>query len=165
MDILREKIADDRFINLIRKFLSAGYLENWVYHRTHSGTPQGSVISPILTNVYLSKLDNKLETLRQAHSQGPYRKRNVAHIALMQARKDLLKQGETDPSCRDHLQGQLHRLNQEILRTPAAHYDDPAYARRIFPPPQSDNVLISRSLVCFSKPFCTHVIAHDSLVF
>jgi hypothetical protein len=129
LDILREKIADDRFINLIRKFLSAGYLENWAYHRTYSGTPQGSVLSPILTNVYLSKLDDKLETLCQAHSQGPYRKRNVAHIALMQARKDLLKQGETDPSCRDHLQGQLHRLNQEILRTPAAHDDDPAYAR------------------------------------
>lgn len=63
LDILREKIADDRFINLIRKFLTAGYLENWVYHRTHRGTPQGSVISPILTNVYLSQLDGKLGAL------------------------------------------------------------------------------------------------------
>jgi retron-type reverse transcriptase len=55
LDILREKIDDDRMINLIRKFLTAGDLENWVYHRTYSGTPQGSVISPIFTNVYLSK--------------------------------------------------------------------------------------------------------------
>ena len=46
LDILREKIQDDRFINLIRKFLNAGYLEDWKYHRTYSGTPQGSVISP-----------------------------------------------------------------------------------------------------------------------
>lgn len=45
VDILREKIADDRFLNLIRKFLRAGYLENWVYHRTYSGTPQGSVLT------------------------------------------------------------------------------------------------------------------------
>jgi group II intron reverse transcriptase/maturase len=45
LDILREKIADDRFLNLIRKFLRAGYLENWVYHRTYSGTPQGSVLT------------------------------------------------------------------------------------------------------------------------
>ena len=53
LDILREKIDDDRFINLIRKFLTAGYMENWQYHKTYSGTPQGSVISPILTNIYL----------------------------------------------------------------------------------------------------------------
>jgi retron-type reverse transcriptase len=52
LDILREKICDERFINLIRKFLKAGYMENWKYHRTYSGTPQGSVVSPILTNVY-----------------------------------------------------------------------------------------------------------------
>lgn len=65
LDILQEKIADDRFINLIRKFLNAGYLENWVYHRTYRGTPQGSVISPVLTNIYLSKLDGKLEALRE----------------------------------------------------------------------------------------------------
>lgn len=74
VDILREKIADDRFINLIRKFLRASYLENWVYHRTYSGTPQGSVISPILTNVYLSKLDAKLEALCEQYSQGKRRK-------------------------------------------------------------------------------------------
>ena len=129
LDILRKKIADDRFINLIRKFLSAGYLENWAYHRTYSGTPQGSVISPILTNVYLSKLDGKLEALCEQYSQGKRRKRNSAHNALMQARKDVLKRGEATPSCRDHLQGKLHVLNQQILHTPAADYHDPAYAR------------------------------------
>jgi retron-type reverse transcriptase len=65
LDILRERIQDDRFINLIRKFLKAGCLENWEYHQTYSGTPQGSVISPILTNVYLDQLDRKLEALYQ----------------------------------------------------------------------------------------------------
>ena len=128
-DILREKIAEDRVINLRRKLLSAGYLENWVYHRPHSGTPQGAVMSPIRTNGYVSKRDNTLETRRQAPSQGPYRQRNVAQIARRQARQDLRKQGEPAPSCRDHLQGQLHRLPQDIWRTPAAHYDDPADAR------------------------------------
>jgi group II intron reverse transcriptase/maturase len=43
LDILREKIQDERFINLIRKFLNAGYLENWEYHKTYSGTPQGGL--------------------------------------------------------------------------------------------------------------------------
>ena len=65
LDTLRERIQDDRFINLIRKFLKAGYLENWEYHQTYSGTPQGSVISPTLTNVYLDQLDRKLEALCQ----------------------------------------------------------------------------------------------------
>jgi len=45
LDILRERIEDDRFINLIRRLLKAGYMENWEYHKTHSGTPQGSVVS------------------------------------------------------------------------------------------------------------------------
>ena len=50
--ILKERIEDDRFIRLVRKFLNAGYLENWVFHRNYSGTPQGGVISPILANIF-----------------------------------------------------------------------------------------------------------------
>ncbi|MBO5127817.1 MAG: group II intron reverse transcriptase/maturase, partial [Clostridia bacterium] len=54
--ILRERIKDERFLRLIRKFLKAGYMEDWQFHRTYSGTPQGGVISPILANIYLDKL-------------------------------------------------------------------------------------------------------------
>jgi hypothetical protein len=129
LDILREKIADDRFINLIRKFLRAGYLENWVYHRTYSGAPQGSVISPILTNVYLSKLDAKLEALWEQYSQGKRRKQNSSWIALMKARKDVLEQGETDPLGRAALQRDLRVWNQRIVQTPVYDYEDPSYTR------------------------------------
>lgn len=45
--ILRERISDDRFIRLIRKFLKAGYVEDWTFHNTYSGTPQGGIVSPI----------------------------------------------------------------------------------------------------------------------
>ncbi len=41
--ILRERINDERFLRLIRKFLNAGYIENWTFHNTYSGTPQGGV--------------------------------------------------------------------------------------------------------------------------
>ena len=129
LDILREKIADDRFINLIRRFLQAGYLEKWVYHQTHSGTPQGSVVSPILTNIYLSKLDGKLETICQHHSRGERRKHNGAYVVLMQARKRLLEQGEADPSCRARLQTELRAMNQRILQMPVFDYHDPSYTR------------------------------------
>ena len=45
INILRERIADERFLRLIRKFLNAGYVADWVFHRTYSGTPQGGIIS------------------------------------------------------------------------------------------------------------------------
>ena len=57
INILSERIADERFIRLIRKFLKAGYVEEWQFHNTYSGTPQGGIISPILANIYLDKLD------------------------------------------------------------------------------------------------------------
>jgi group II intron reverse transcriptase/maturase len=59
--ILRERIHDERFIRLIRKFLNAGYVENWVFNKTFSGTPQGGIVSPILANIYLDKLDKYMK--------------------------------------------------------------------------------------------------------
>ena len=50
-------ISDDRFIRLIWKFLKAGYVEDWTFHNTYSGMPQGGIVSPILANIYLDKLD------------------------------------------------------------------------------------------------------------
>jgi group II intron reverse transcriptase/maturase len=129
LDTLRDKIADDRFINLIRKFLTAGYLDNWVYHRTFSGTPQGSVVSPILTNIYLSKLDEKLTALCQQHSQGRRRPLNPPYSALLKARQGLLKQGEAEPECRATLQPELRALNQHIRHTPTYDYHDSSYTR------------------------------------
>jgi group II intron reverse transcriptase/maturase len=55
--VLRERLHDNRFIRLIQNWLQAGYLESWNYHRTYSGTPQGSIVSPLLANAYLHKLD------------------------------------------------------------------------------------------------------------
>ncbi len=54
---LKERIVDERFICLIRKFLNARYMEDWKFHKTYSGTPQGGLISPILANIYLDKFD------------------------------------------------------------------------------------------------------------
>lgn len=57
IEILKERINDVRFIRLIRKFLNAGYIEDWEYFHTYNGTPQGGIISPVLANIYLDKLD------------------------------------------------------------------------------------------------------------
>ena len=71
--ILAEHIKDERFLRLIRKFLKAGYLENWQYHNTYSGTPQGGIISPILANIYLDKLDRYMEELKKRFDKGKAR--------------------------------------------------------------------------------------------
>ena len=79
INILKEKIDDGRFIRLIRKFLRAGYLENWKFHRTYSGTPQGGIISPILANIYLDKFDKYMQrmcddSVKEAERDGCSRK-------------------------------------------------------------------------------------------
>lgn len=129
LDILRERIQDDRFINLIRRFLKAGYLENWVYHQSYSGTPQGSVLSPILTNLYLDKLDWKLASLCEEYNRGKDRKQNGQKVSLIQQRKRLLEQGEREPQTRAQLEPELAEMNRRILETPAADYQDTGYTR------------------------------------
>ncbi len=57
VDVIGTKIKDARLIKLIWKFLKAGYVENWTYHKTYSGCPQGGIVSPILSNIYLNELD------------------------------------------------------------------------------------------------------------
>lgn len=64
INILEKKIDDKRFIKLIREMLQAGYLENWIFYKTYSGTPQGGVISPILANIYLNELDKFIESIK-----------------------------------------------------------------------------------------------------
>jgi len=57
LNALRVHIADERFIRLIENLLKAGYLEDWKWNATHSGAPQGGVLSPLLANIYLHELD------------------------------------------------------------------------------------------------------------
>lgn len=80
---LREKIHDGRFIKRISKLLDAGYLEDWRYNQTLSGVPQGSVASPILSNILLDKLDTFVTTvLIPHHTRGEKRKLNHEYDRL-----------------------------------------------------------------------------------
>ena len=77
LGILAEEIQDQRFLRLIRNMLKAGYLEDWEYHETLSGCPQGGVVSPILSNIYLHKLDEFVEReLIPQYTRGAGRKAN-----------------------------------------------------------------------------------------
>jgi group II intron reverse transcriptase/maturase len=80
---LAEKIHDSRFLRLVAQLLKAGYLEDWRYHPTLSGVPQGAVASPVLSNVYLNRLDQFVETvLLPQYNRGARRKANPAYSHL-----------------------------------------------------------------------------------
>lgn len=93
IQILRERITDERFLRLIRKFLNAGYVEDWKFYKTYSGTPQGGIISPILANIYLDKFDKYMTDYVNNFCEGKYRKRTPEYrqneIALGKARRAL----------------------------------------------------------------------------
>ena len=74
--ILAERINDERFLRLIRKFLKAGYMEQWEYKNSYIGTPQGGIISPILANIYLDKLDKFMRNYINVFNKGKARVRN-----------------------------------------------------------------------------------------
>ena len=67
LDILEKDIQDRRFIKLVKQMLQAGYMEDWQYHQTYSGTPQGGIISPLLANVYLHQFDDFMEKLTKEY--------------------------------------------------------------------------------------------------
>ena len=86
LSTLAESIHDGRFLRLVRNMLTAGYLEDWVWHETLSGAPQGGVASPILSSIYLHKLDRFVETvLIPEYTRGKLRARNPAYRQVEQA--------------------------------------------------------------------------------
>jgi group II intron reverse transcriptase/maturase len=92
LGILGEKIHDNRFLRLLRNMLQAGYLEDWKWNATHSGAPQGGVVSPILSNIYLDRLDQFAETeLIPHYTRGVRRAPNPAYAegeaAIARARR------------------------------------------------------------------------------
>src|SRR5713101_3829330 len=93
--ILSEKIHDQRFLRLVRHLLESGYLEEWTFNKTLSGCPQGGVISPILSNIYLDKLDQYVEqTLIPAYTRGEKRASNLTYYALKKKAQKKRQQGK-----------------------------------------------------------------------
>ncbi|PGV17268.1 group II intron reverse transcriptase/maturase [Bacillus cereus] len=94
INILKRRIDDEKFIRLIWKFLRAGYLEEWTYNNTFSGTPQGGIISPILSNIYLNELDKFMKIYKQQFDKGARRKTNRDYAYLSDKKYRLRKKHE-----------------------------------------------------------------------
>jgi len=90
IELLEEKIDDRRFIKLIKSLLKAGYCEDWKYHKTYSGTPQGGVISPLFANIYLHRLDSFLHDWKSRFEKGGKQKqRNPEYRKLNYTEQNL----------------------------------------------------------------------------
>jgi len=101
LKILGERIHDNRFLRLIGNLLEAGYLEDWQFHATYSGVPQGGVVSPILSNLVLDRLDKYIETvIIPANTRGHRRKTNPPYVALTVAASRARKQGDREKARR-----------------------------------------------------------------
>ena len=94
IEIVGEKIKDQRFLNLVRKLLKSGYIDReWRLRNSLIGTPQGGVLSPLLANVFLDKLDKFVEKLKEEYEKGKAKRANREYRMLAAQRQKLAKQG------------------------------------------------------------------------
>ena len=131
INILLERIADERFIRLIRKFLKAGYVEGWQFHNTYSGTPQGGIISPILANIYLDKLDKYIKEYTAKFDKGKKRKFSRESMDFGNARKRIVRRLKSvkDEMQRAKLILELKAIEQERAKYPNGDEMDAGYRR------------------------------------
>ncbi|MFJ9448677.1 reverse transcriptase domain-containing protein, partial [Kitasatospora sp. NPDC101235] len=121
LSILGEKIHDQRFLRLVRNMLTAGYLEDWKWGATLSGAPQGGVASPILSNIYLHRLDEFVEKfLIPEYTRGERRARNPAYLELQNLLAKARRRGD---------RAQARTLRQRMVSLPSADPNDPSYRR------------------------------------
>lgn len=106
LETLAEKILDNRFLRLVDGMLKAGYLEDWQWNATLSGVPQGGVVCPVLSNIYLDRLDKFVETqLLPRFNRGEQRAVNPAYEQICTAIKGARRRG--DPLCGNLGEGRL----------------------------------------------------------
>lgn len=121
MAILARDIQDGRLLNLIRMALEAGYLEDWQYHRSYSGTPQGGILSPLLANIYLHELDTFIEeVLIPRYTRGQKRGINLDYTRLGTAIAWARHVGNVE---------RVKQLEQQRRQVPSQNVNDPNYRR------------------------------------
>jgi Retron-type reverse transcriptase len=121
LSVLAENIHDGRFLRLLRNMLQAGYLEDWVWNATLSGAPQGGVVSPILSNIYLHKLDSFVENvLIPEYTRGDSRIPNPEYREMEKQLACLRRRGDR-PAVR--------ALRKQMRALPSKDPADPGFRR------------------------------------
>lgn len=133
IEILRKDIKDERFIKVIEWLLKAGYLEEWKWNATISGTPQGGVVSPILANIYLNEMDHYIEqVLIPEYTRGEKRQRSATY------RHYEYKKGHAK---RNNDRKAYKAWDKRLRKTPVLDTQDPNYRRLRYVRYADDSIL------------------------
>lgn len=134
--ILSKRITDKRFLHLIGQLLQTGYMEDWRYHHTYSGVPQGGNLSPLLANVYLNELDqviaDKTTTFNKGGARGRSKEYHNISVMAAAAKKKARRTGDWM---------RYKALRKRMLSTPSIDHGDPEY-RRLFYTRYADDFLV-----------------------
>lgn len=125
VEIINQKIKDARFLKLIRLFLKAGYMEDWKYHETYSGCPQGGIISPILANIYLNELDRHVMKIKKEFDVAIKAHYTPEYTKLVGLRKRLHNKIKNSNGIeREKLIEEYKSATAQMLKLPAKQCDD-----------------------------------------
>lgn len=124
-EIINQKIKDARFLKLIRLFLKAGYMEDWKYHETYSGCPQGGIISPILANIYLNELDRHVMKIKKEFDVATKARYTPEYTKLVGLRQRLHNKIKNSNGIeREKLIEEYKTATAQMLKLPAKQCDD-----------------------------------------
>ena len=125
VEIINQKIKDARFLKLIRSFLKAGYMEDWKYHETYSGCPQGGIISPILANIYLNELDRHVMKIKKEFDVATKARYTPEYTKLVGLRQRLHNKIKNSNGIeREKLIEEYKTATAQMLELPAKQCDD-----------------------------------------
>lgn len=121
IEVISQRVSDRRFLDLLWKALKAGYLEGNVPKNSVSGTPQGSIVSPILANIFLHELDVFVTRLAETYSKGDKKRANPAYTKITKIRKKI-KAGKLQVPL-----AEMRGLEKNLRRIPSLMHNDPNY--------------------------------------
>lgn len=121
LGILKRKIKDKKFLTLLRDMLEAGYMEDWTYHATYSGTPQGGIARPLLMNIVLHEVDEFVENiLIPKYTQGKKRNANPEYEKYRSKAYRVRKAGNWKSA---------NELRKHYTKLPSKMTNDPDFRR------------------------------------
>lgn len=135
LEIISKKVDDKRFLNLIQLMLKAGYMEDFTFNNTYSGAPQGGVLSPLMSNIYLHELDKYVQEVKETTDCGKVRRQNPEYqfyrYRVHKLRKQIDELGLDNPQVKE-IQNEIRHYMKEQRAVPSQLPDDPTYKRMYY---------------------------------